>query len=711
MIRIISALILALAASLCSATEQPLQLADNAPVQHVVVPGDTLWGISAQFLKEPWRWPEIWRMNRAQVRNPNRIFPGEVIVLDRDASGNPLLRVQGSRLQPRIYSEQMNQAIPPIPPNVIEPFISSPLVIEVNGLETAARIVATAQDRVFLGNGDLAYVENADPANTQWQIYRKGKPLLDPAYPNQDPSDPKQVLGYEAFYLGTATQLKAGSPAVFEIQTVKQEIGRGDRLVAAARPVMVSYVPHKPDTLIDGRIISVYGGVGVAGRGSIVSVSRGASDGLEIGHVLALERNRTIVQRDETDRKINVEIPPERTGLIFVFRTFERISYALIVQADGPIEVNDFVRTPGSLSASESLASWLRLTLIPGIGGQTQRRLLAAFGLPDAIFAASYEDLKAVIGDKAASLLLETSNDNLVAEACAWSDGPDQAIVTLADSDYPQALLQLPDPPTLLYVRGRVELLNRPALAIVGSRNPTPQGVLNSEHFAAAFADAGLVIISGLALGIDAAAHRGALSAGGDTIALIGTGIDRIYPARNHELALEIGAKGAIVSELPIGTPVSAGNFPRRNRLISGMALGVLVVEATVESGSLITSRLAGEQGREVFAIPGSIHSPQSRGCHRLIKQGAKLVECAADVLDELTLPLPAPGRITKADDRDKAADQLLSMMGFDPCGLDELSARCGLSAESLAVLLLHLEIDGRVASLSGGLYQQLPSA
>jgi hypothetical protein len=346
MIRIISALILTVAATLCSAAAAPLQLADSAPERHIVVAGDTLWGISAKFLKEPWRWPEIWRMNRDQVLNPNRIYPGDVIVLDRDASGNALLRVQSGRLQPKIYSEQMTQAIPPIPPNVIEPFISSPLVIEVNGLENSARIVATQQDRVFLGNGDLAYVENADPSQTRWQIYRKGKPMLDPAYPNQDPSDLKQILGYEAFYLGTAAQLKAGSPAVFEILSAKQEIGRGDRLIAAARPVMVSYVPHKPDILIDGRIISVYGGVGVAGRGSIVSVSRGAVDGLEIGHVLALERNRTIVERDEMDRKVNLSIPPERTGLVFVFRTFDRISYALIVQADGPIEVNDFVRTP-----------------------------------------------------------------------------------------------------------------------------------------------------------------------------------------------------------------------------------------------------------------------------------------------------------------------------------------------------------------------------
>ena len=346
MIRIISALVLAVITTLCSAAEQPLQLADSAPARHIVVPGDTLWGFSARFLKEPWRWPEIWRLNREQVKNPNLIYPGDVIVLDRDTSGNPLLRVEGGKLRPRIYSEQMVQAIPAIPPNVIEPYISAPLIVEAGALDKAARIVATQQDRVFLGNGDLAYVENADPSKQQWQIYRNGKPLLDPEYPDQNPADPKYILGYEAFYLGTATQVKAGNPATFEVLTAKEEVGRGDRLVPAIRPALVSYVPHKPDSLVDGRVISVYGRVGSAGPGSIVSLNRGVRDGLEIGHVLALERNRTLVQRDDEDRKVNVQIPAERTGLVFVFRTFERISYALIVQSEGTIEVNDFVRTP-----------------------------------------------------------------------------------------------------------------------------------------------------------------------------------------------------------------------------------------------------------------------------------------------------------------------------------------------------------------------------
>jgi len=346
MIRIMSALFLAVAATVCGAAEQPIQLAESAPQQHIVVPGDTLWGISAQFLKEPWRWPEIWRMNREQIKNPHRIYPGDVIILDHDANGNPLLRKQNTKLRPQIYSEQTDQSIPPIPPNVIEPFISAPLVVEVNGMDSAARIVATQQDRVFLGNGDVAYVENADPSKQNWQVYRKGKPLRDPAYPDQNPSDLKHVLGYEAFYLGTATQVKAGSPATFEVLSAKEEIGRGDRLVPAARPQLVAYVPHKPDFSVDGRIVSVYGGVGAAGRGSIVSLNQGASDGLEIGHVLAIERNRTIVQRDEDNKKVNVVIPPERVGLVFVFRTFDRISYALIVQSEGTVEVNDYLRTP-----------------------------------------------------------------------------------------------------------------------------------------------------------------------------------------------------------------------------------------------------------------------------------------------------------------------------------------------------------------------------
>ena len=360
------------------------------------------------------------------------------------------------------------------------------------------------------------------------------------------------------------------------------------------------------------------------------------------------------------------------------------------------------------MTDGESLANWLRLTLIPGIGGETQRKLLAAFGLPEMIFSAGRSAVRGVVGAKATSLLLDTDNQGAVSAALKWSGATGQHVITLADPEYPQSLLEITDPPAVIYVRGRTELLNRPALAMVGSRNATPQGIQNAERFAAAFANAGLVIASGLALGIDGAAHRGALAAAGDTVAFIGTGIDRIYPARNRDLALEIGARGTIVSEFPLATPVAAANFPRRNRLISGFSRGVLVVEAAIESGSLITARLAAEQGREVFAIPGSIHSPQSRGCHMLIKQGAKLVETAQDVLEELrwgTARISTPNVTSAAGD---TANELLSAMGHDPCGLDELAGRCGLTAEELSVMLLHLELDGRIASLPGGRYQQL---
>lgn len=338
MIRILSAFILTMVSAFCFAAGQEIQLADGAPTRHVVVPGDTLWGISGKFLKEPWRWPEIWRMNREEIRNPHRIYPGDVIVLDRDSRGEPRLRLQSARLVPEIHSTTIVESIPAIPPNVIRPFLSDPLIVEADSLDTAARIVATQQDRVYLGNGDLAYVTGADAAKQDWQIYRNGKPLNDP--------ESNEILGYEAFYLGTARQREPGNPATFEVVTMKQEIGRGDRLLPAIRPPLVAYVPHKPDFPVDGRVISVYGGVDAAGRGSIVSINRGSRDGIEIGHVLALERNRTVIERDEDDRKVMVPIPPERVGLLFVFRTFGRISYGLVVQAEATVDINDFARTP-----------------------------------------------------------------------------------------------------------------------------------------------------------------------------------------------------------------------------------------------------------------------------------------------------------------------------------------------------------------------------
>lgn len=354
---------------------------------------------------------------------------------------------------------------------------------------------------------------------------------------------------------------------------------------------------------------------------------------------------------------------------------------------------------------SEGLAAWLRLTLIPGIGGESQRKLLAAFGLPEAVFSAGRLAARSVIGDRA-DLLFDFDPAAEVDRSIEWASQPGQHILTLADDAYPKALLEIADPPSLLYVRGNPTILKMRCLAMVGSRNATPQGLQTAENFARTLAAKGLCIVSGLALGIDAAAHRGALSAGGDTIAVIGTGADRIYPARNKELALAIVEHGAIISEFPLGTPSIAANFPRRNRIISGLSRGVLVVEAAPESGSLITARLAGEQGREVFAIPGSIHSPVARGCHKLIKQGAKLVETANDVLEELgnfTCP-EEQLETTPTDDE----HPVLAALGHDPCGLDDLVDYTGQSAEQLLPELLMLELSGKIAPLPGNRYQRL---
>ena len=354
---------------------------------------------------------------------------------------------------------------------------------------------------------------------------------------------------------------------------------------------------------------------------------------------------------------------------------------------------------------TEGLAAWLRLTLIPGIGGETQRKLLAAFGLPEAVFAAGRLAARSVIGDRA-DLLFNSDPSAAVDRSLDWASQPGQCLLTLADANYPRSLLEIPDPPSILYIRGNPGLLRNRGLAIVGSRNATPQGLQTAETFARTLAAGGLGIVSGLALGIDAAAHRGALAAKGATIAVIGTGADRVYPARNKELAMAIAEHGTIVSEFPLGTAAIAANFPRRNRIISGLVRGVLVVEAALESGSLITARLAAEQGREVFAIPGSIHSPVARGCHRLIKQGAKLVETAQDILEEIGSHSESPG-VPEVVDTAGSSD-ILAALGYDPCALDDLVARTGISADVLLGELLALELDGLIATLPGNRYQRL---
>ena len=361
----------------------------------------------------------------------------------------------------------------------------------------------------------------------------------------------------------------------------------------------------------------------------------------------------------------------------------------------------------------DELPDWLRLTLVPGIGGERQRQLLAALGPPGRIFAAGSKAVADVIGGPLADKLLDTDNREPVATALAWAREPGNSILCLGEAAYPRTLLEIHDPPVLLYVKGDAALLSASSLAIVGARSATPQGIANASAFARSLSRAGLAIVSGLALGIDAAAHEGALDGTGGTIAVIGTGADRIYPARNEALARRIAASGVIVSEFPLGTPPAAHNFPRRNRLIAGLARGVLVVEAAVDSGSLITARLAAEQGREVFAIPGSIHSPLSKGCHRLIRDGAKLVETASDILEELPQhtchdATQHPEALADAGSSDSAASSVLVALGHDPVDGDTLALRCGLTADALYAILLPMELDGQVARLPGGRFQRL---
>ena len=359
------------------------------------------------------------------------------------------------------------------------------------------------------------------------------------------------------------------------------------------------------------------------------------------------------------------------------------------------------------MNPDPGLASWLQLALTPGIGPATFQRLLRQFGLPQAILERKRSEFASFSTPAAIAALDSPAVAQAVARSLAWAEQPGHWIVTLADETYPRPLLEIADPPALLYAQGRIELLARSALAIVGSRNATQQGEANAESLARALSATGLTIVSGLALGIDAAAHRGGLAAAGSTIAVLGTGIDVAYPSRNAALAAEIAQRGLLLSEFPLGAAPAAQNFPRRNRLISGLARGCLVVEAALASGSLITARAAAEQGREVFAIPGSIHSPLSKGCHALIKSGAKLVESAEDVLSEFSGFRPS-GYASTQQASANTDTGLLAHMGHDPVDVDSLCSRAGMSAEQVSSELLKLELDGRVAALPGGLYQRL---
>ena len=390
----------------------------------------------------------------------------------------------------------------------------------------------------------------------------------------------------------------------------------------------------------------------------------------------------------------------------------------------------------------DDLDAWLRLSLTPGVGDTTARRLLAAFGLPDQVFAQSQSALRQVV-TPAQSLALLTPPASWSAQCHltrAWlAEAEGRSIVTLADAAYPRVLLEMSDPPLLLYLQGRTDLLAHPqCLAVVGSRNPTPQGELTAHDMSRALAAAGVCIVSGMALGVDGAAHSGALDAAGATIAVVGTGLDRVYPRRHLALAHRIAQTGLLVSEFALGSSPAPANFPKRNRIIAGLSQGTLVVEAALASGSLITARLAAEMGREVFAIPGSIHAPQAKGCHALIRQGAKLVETAQDVLEDMRMlasaapvqsrqAVPAePPALGVSDASAPLTDQggeavpagvcgpqasLLAQMGYHPLSLDALQARTGHAAADLQAWLMELELDGYIARVPGGLFQRLVRA
>jgi DNA processing protein len=338
-----------------------------------------------------------------------------------------------------------------------------------------------------------------------------------------------------------------------------------------------------------------------------------------------------------------------------------------------------------------------------------QRKLLRTFGGPAEALAANAASVTGVVGEAAAAALRSGPDLDRLKQSLDWLRGPGRCLVSLADPEYPQTLLQTADPPLVLFVQGRVELLSAPALAIVGSRSATPGGIRDGEAFAHHLSNAGLTIVSGLALGIDGAAHRGGLRGASSSIAVVGCGLDQVYPSRHRDLAQRLAADGAVVSEFAIGTPPLAANFPRRSRVISGLARGCLVVEAALRSGSLITARLALEQGREVFAIPGSIHSPVSKGCHWLIKQGAKLVESAQDVLEELGVASDASRDRTAAKASLPPSEaSVLTSMGFEPVDLDTICDRTALSPEAAVGILLKLELDGYLSRLPGGLFQRM---
>ncbi|MBD3671338.1 MAG: DNA-protecting protein DprA [Gammaproteobacteria bacterium] len=366
--------------------------------------------------------------------------------------------------------------------------------------------------------------------------------------------------------------------------------------------------------------------------------------------------------------------------------------------------------------AQTDLGAWLALSLAPGVGSVTLGRILEHFETPAAALQASASQLDGLGVPAQAVAALREPDAARIEQALEWVSGEGNHILTLADPRYPALLRDIPDPPPLIYINGDVDLLSMPQLAMVGSRNPSRTGEETAQGFARYLSRTGLTITSGLATGIDAASHQGALEGSGLTVAVVGTGLDRVYPARHRELAHAIAEKGALVSEFPLGTQPARGNFPRRNRIISGLSVGTLVVEAALKSGSLITARLAMEQGREVFAIPGSIHNPLARGCHRLIRDGAKLVETAEHVLEELA-PLISlslqqmdevePNKSTEVE-LDEEYRRLLDEVGFEATSVDTIVDRSGLTAEAVSSMLLVLELQGHVTTAPGGGYTRV---
>lgn len=358
-------------------------------------------------------------------------------------------------------------------------------------------------------------------------------------------------------------------------------------------------------------------------------------------------------------------------------------------------------------SQPEALA-WLRICLVPGVAPSVLRSLLAWAGTPFGLLEATPAEVAARAGDGVARALARGADPRLVESTMRWLDAPGRHLVPLGDSEYPAALLEVDEPPTIFYAEGRLELLARPALAIVGSRNATAQGLRDANAFASALSQAGFTIVSGLAVGVDAAAHRGGLSGPGSSLAILGTGPDILYPAANAELAHSLAAHGCLVSEFPLRTPPVARNFPRRNRLISGLSKGVLVIEAGLPSGTLTTARIAADQGREVFALPGSIHSPVSKGCHWLIQQGAMLVEDAQDVLEQIGASRSVRGSARTRRPPARERDALLEALGFAPATLEQLASRTGLAVPHLTARMSKLELAGRVIPLPGGAFQRV---